>query len=113
MDRPSDRGKIRDKLQGHALVIALSRTRADIAVKDRYGRMRLLTAADAIRIVCESESWRGTGSKRRVRSIYYEAPPEKPEDILDSGSWRLRYPMPNQANGPKFPTFAKDGCGLI
>jgi hypothetical protein len=130
MDRTSDRGKIREllstlaPLSGHALVIALSRTRTSgkngkkaalrmVEVTDRYGITSLLAPSDCIHLVCgaAAECYVGTASGRRVRSIAYRAPaarPAPPPDIHDSGfSGFNRYPIPHEETR-KWPTLATD-----
>jgi hypothetical protein len=85
-------------MQGHVLVIALSRTAADIEVTDRYGRVSRMSPSDSIHLVCNAEGYTGTGSKRRVRSISYCAPKPRLIAIQDSGfSGFNRYPMQNQS----------------
>ena len=85
-------------MQGHVLVIALSRTPGDIEVPDRYGRVSRMSPSDSIQLVCDSECYVGTGSKRRVRSISYCAPKPRPIVLQDSGFDGFnRYPIPNQS----------------
>ncbi len=106
MDRKSEGGKIRllstpAPLTGHALVIALSRTRSEVETCDRYGLTKLLSPSDSIHLVCGADCYVGYGSKRRVRSIAYRAPVSQiapPPDIHDSGMCGFnRYPLPDES----------------
>jgi len=86
------------ELQGHALVIALSRTPGEVEVSDRYGRTSRMSPSASIHLVCEAEGYVGSGSKRRVRSIVYQEPPPRPIKVLDNGfSGFNRYPLPDQS----------------
>lgn len=96
-------------MQGHNLVIALSRTAGKkakaaskrvVEVTDRHGLVSRMSPSECIHLVCDSapECYIGTGSMHRIRSIEYRAPVPCPVSIADSGfSGFNRYPLPDQS----------------
>lgn len=89
-------------MEGHTLVIALSRTSGEIEVTDRYNRVTRMSPSDSIHLVCDSECYVGKGSKRRVRSIFYRLPKPRPVVIQDSGFEGFnRYPLADQRTSPE------------
>lgn len=79
------------------MVVALSRSRDDIEVRDRYGLKKLLSPAEAIQLVCGTDRYVGYGSKRRIRSIAYQPPAPVVVKISDSGMFNFnRYPLAHE-----------------
>ena len=85
-------------MQGHVLVIALSRTPEQVEVTYRSGRKSLKSPADCIHLVDGQDCYIGSGSKRRVRTITYLAPAQQPILIQDSGFSTMRYPLPDESS---------------
>lgn len=86
--------KIMQGIKGLTLVTALSRTPGDIEVTYQSGRKSLQSPSACIHLVDGSDCYVGSGSKRRVRTIVYRAPAQRPISIQDSGFSTARYPLP-------------------